>query len=86
MGKHSKGRKKKAATLATGFVVTYFHLSVVFILLFWGTGWGFRGSLGFGVPSSSGDLNLSVNNTLSQMEPSQQKMEFQLGNLRQASV
>lgn len=59
--KHSKGRK--VANFSTGYVVTHFHFNWFLFLLV------FRARLGFGAPkSSSGDLNLSVNNTVSQID------------------
>jgi len=73
--KHSKGRK--AADFSTGFVVTHFHL-IGFLLLFW----FFQARIGFGAPtSSSGDLNLSVNHTVSQMDSSSEGGILVIGNL-----
>lgn len=76
--KHSKGRK--AANFSTGFVVTHLHL-IGFHFCF------FQAWLGFGAPtSSSGDLNLSVNHTVSQMDSSSEGGILVIGNLRHAFI
>lgn len=67
--KHSKGRT--VAHFSTGFVVIHFHFNwFLFLLVFWAR-------LGFGAPkSSSGDLNLSVNNTVSQIDWCHRRVKF----------
>lgn len=80
---HSKGRK--AAGVSTGFVVTHFHLIVC--VCFFLISLGFSSWARLWAPTwSSGDLNLSVNDSFSDgLMPSEGGI-LVIGNLRLASV